>query len=547
MLPADVYARYLRVRGHEVLFICATDEHGTPAELAAREAGIPVEEYCRRMHEVQADLGRRFGLSFDHFGRSSSKENHELTQHFASELASRGLLDEQPIKQIYSVEDQRFLPDRYVIGTCPHCGYTAARGDQCESCTRLLEPTELIGPRSAVPGSFNLEVRETVHLFFRQSGLVEQLRGWLESHKDWPVLASSIGLKWLSEGLRDRCITRDLSWGVPVNRPGFENKVFYVWFDAPIAYIAATKEWAAKDPTQRDWQAWWRTSHEVRYTQFMAKDNVPFHTITFPATILGSGEPWKLVDYIKAFNWLTYYGGKFSTSRHRGVFMNDALDLLPADYWRFFLISHAPESDDADFRWDLFAESVNTNLVGNFGNLVNRILSFAVSRFGPTLPDGGSAGPVEKQLAVHLRERLSAYEQMLEELSYRKALHELRALWDLGNGYLAETEPWKEIKRNQEHAACQVRVAINVIRLLAVVSEPVIPDTCNRVLNALSCDRESRRWPDNVEPELLRLGPGHPIALPGLLFRIITREEVDSWSNRFAGFEETSSSSTGPL
>ena len=347
-LPSDVYARYMRARGHEVMHICATDEHGTPAEIAAAKAGMPVAEYCAMMWEKQKQMADGFGLNFDHFGRSSSERNHRLTQHFAGRLAEAGLIREVTEQMIYSKADGRFLPDRYVEGTCPNCGYDGARGDQCENCTKQLDPTDLIEPRSAISGSTDLEIRETKHLYLRQSVLADRLEEWIDSKADWPILTTSIAKKWLKDGdgLQDRGITRDLDWGIPVKKgdedwPGMEGKVFYVWFDAPIEYIASTAEWAdANGKAEADWERWWRTdkgAEDVTYVQFMGKDNVPFHTLSFPATIIGSGEPWKLVDYIKSFNYLNYQGGQFSTSKGRGVFQDQALDILPADYWRWWL------------------------------------------------------------------------------------------------------------------------------------------------------------------------------------------------------------------
>ena len=249
LLPADVHARFRRQIGDEVLFICGTDEHGTPAELGAIEAGEDVRSYCDAQHAIQADVYRRFGLSFDHFGRSSCGHNHALTQHFCRRLAAAGLIEERSVRQVWSPLDRRFLPDRYVLGTCPHCGFTAARGDQCDACTSLLDPTDLIEPRSALSGDTQLELRDSRHLFLRQSLLLERLNAWVGSRSGWPPFVVSLAKSWLTADLRDRCITRDLAWGVPV--PGLENKVFYVWFDAPIAYIAATQEWAEQDPTRR--------------------------------------------------------------------------------------------------------------------------------------------------------------------------------------------------------------------------------------------------------------------------------------------------------
>ena len=328
LLPADVHARFRRQIGDEVLFICGTDEHGTPAELGAIEAGADVRGYCDAQHAIQADVYRRFGLSFDHFGRSSGRCNHELTRHFYRRLDAAGLIERRTLRQVWSPRDGRFLPDRYVLGTCPHCNFTAARGDQCDGCASLLDPTDLLAPRSALSGDQRLELRESRHLFLRQSLLVAVLNDWLGSRRGWPPFVTSLAKSWLTSDLRDRCITRDLAWGVPV--PGFENKVFYVWFDAPIAYIAATQEWAEQDTARRDWRDWWWQADGVRYIQFLGKDNVPFHAVSFPATLIGSGERWKTVDVIKGFHWLTYEGGKFSTSRRRGIFTDAALEELPA-------------------------------------------------------------------------------------------------------------------------------------------------------------------------------------------------------------------------
>lgn len=450
MLPADVYTRYLRQRGEEALYICATDEHGTPAELAAKAAGLPVDEFCAQQHDAQKAVYDGFGLSFDYFGRSSSAENREITQHFARKLHENGFIEERAIRQVFSIADDRFLPDRYIVGTCPHCGYDKARGDQCENCTRVLDPTDLIEPRSAISGSSELEVRETKHLFLLQSKLSGEVEAWIdETGDEWPHLASSIARKWLTEGLHDRSITRDLEWGVPVPADTWpelaaEGKVFYVWFDAPIEYLGATKEWADLEPETRDWKSWWYEASDVRYTQFMAKDNVPFHTVMFPAMEIGTREPVKRVDLVKAFNWLNYYGGKFSTSQQRGIFSDTALELLPADYWRYFLMAQAPESDDTSFTWELFATSVNKDLADTLGNFVNRVLSFSRKRFGDAVPAGKEAGDAERKLGEEIARLLAEHEGHMEALQFRKAAQALRALWSAGNSYLEEKAPgWR--------------------------------------------------------------------------------------------------------
>ncbi|MGB4827720.1 MAG: methionine--tRNA ligase [Paracoccaceae bacterium] len=543
-LPADLFARYSRARGHEVMFICATDEHGTPAELAAAKAGKPVADYCAEMYAVQADLARGFRLSFDHFGRSSSVRNHALTQHFAGKLAENGLISEVSESQIYSIDDGRFLPDRYITGTCPNCGYDAARGDQCENCTKQLDPTDLINPRSSISGSTNLEVRETKHLYLRQRSLRDKLEAWIDSKTNWPILTTSIAKKWLNDGdgLQDRGITRDLNWGIPVKKgdqpwPGMEGKVFYVWFDAPIEYIAATAEWAdANGLGDAAWQRWWRTDKgaaDVTYYQFMGKDNVPFHTLSFPATILGSGEPWKLVDYLKSFNYLNYDGGQFSTSQGRGIFMDQALSILPADYWRWWLLSHAPENSDSEFTWENFQTSANKDLADVLGNLVSRVTKFARSKFGETVPAGGSFGPMETALIADIGARVRDYESCMDAMDIRKAATELRAIWVAGNEYLQAAAPWTVVKTDPEQAQAQVRLALNLIRLYAILSRPFIPDAADVMMQAMGSTDWT--WPEDVHAALRQLSPGHAFSVPENLFRKITDEERAEWQTSFAG------------
>jgi methionyl-tRNA synthetase len=543
-LPADLFARFNRAIGHEVMFICATDEHGTPAELAAAKAGKPVAEYCAEMHGVQAEIAKGFRLSFDHFGRSSSQRNHRLTQHFAGKLAENGLIREVSEKMIYSIDDGRFLPDRYIEGTCPNCGFESARGDQCDNCTKQLDPTDLINPRSTISGSTNLEERETKHLYLMQRALKDKLEAWIDSKTDWPILTTSIAKKWLNDGdgLQDRGITRDLHWGIPVMRgdqpwPGMEGKVFYVWFDAPIEYIACTAEWAdANGLDDAAWQRWWRTDKgaaDVTYYQFMGKDTVPFHTLSFPATILGSGEPWKLVDYLKSFNYLNYDGGQFSTSRGRGVFMDQALSILPSDYWRWWLLSHAPESSDAEFTWENFQASVNKDLADVLGNFVSRVTKFAVSKLGDTVPEAGAFGPMETALIADLGVRIADYTRAMEGMEVRKAAAELRAIWVIGNEYLQAAAPWSVVKTDPDQAQAQIRLALNLIRIYAVLSSPFIPDAAQTMMTAMGS--EDWTWPSDVHAAVRTLPAGHSFTVPENLFRKITDEERADWQARFAG------------
>ena len=541
-LPADLFARYQRAKGNEVLFLCATDEHGTPAELAAEKAGKPITEYCDEMHTIQSKLATGFRLSFDHFGRSSSQQNHRLTQHFAAKLAERGLINEKTEKQVFSNQDQRFLPDRYIEGICPNCGFEEARGDQCDNCTKQLQPNELINPRSTISGSKDLEERETKHLHLRQSLMKEELESWIDSKSDWPILTTSIAKKWLNDGdgLQDRGITRDLNWGVSVkkgqeNWPGMDGKVFYVWFDAPIEYIACAEEWVDAGKG-KDWHRWWKTdkgADDVIYTQFMGKDNVPFHTLSFPATILGSGEPWKLVDYIKSFNYLNYDGGQFSTSRNRGIFMDQALEILSPDYWRWWLLSHAPESSDSEFTWENFQQTVNKDLADVLGNFVSRVTKFCRSKFGEVIPSGGTWSQNEKKLVNEIEKRVKAYESYMENKEIRKSANELRAIWACGNEYLQSAEPWATFKSDPEASAMQIRLSLNLIKLYGVLSAPFIPDAAEKILKALNITDES--WPIDVGKALNSLPENLVFEVPEVMFRKITDEERETWKKQFSG------------
>ena len=541
MLPADVYARFKRAQGHEVIYICATDEHGTPAELAAAAAGQDVFTYCEEQHAIQHRIGRGFGLSWDWFGRSSSPQNRLLTQHFAEVLEDNGYIEERTDRMIYSIEDKRFLPDRYVEGTCPVCGYRPARGDQCDNCGSLLDPIDLIDPYSAISGSSKLEIRDTRHLYLLQTKVEGEIRAWVDGKGEWPQLARSIAYKHLDEGLIDRGITRDLAWGVPVTRGGqprigFEDKVFYVWFDAPIEYIAATHEWA--DATGDDWERWWRTDKgggDVRYVEFMGKDNVAFHTVSFPATIIGSREPWKMVDTLKAFNWLNWYGEKFSTSKKRGVFMDQALEIQPADCWRWYLTANCPEGSDTSFTWEQFQSAVNRDLADVLGNFVNRILKFCETRFEGVVPAGGEPGSLEHKLFADMSAGLAELTGQLEAMELRKSAQALRALWVLGNEYLTEAAPWTAIKTDPERAAVIVRAGLNLVGLFARISAPFIPFAAEKIAEGVG-EAYPPAWPSaDAAAELARIPAGRPVHAPEVLFKKLEDAQIEAWSQEFAG------------
>jgi methionyl-tRNA synthetase len=535
LLPADVHARFRRQTGADVLFICGTDEHGTPTELSAAAAGLDARAFCDAQHAIQADIYRRFGLSFDHFGRSSTPQNRELTQHFYRVLDAAGLIEERDVRQIWSPRDGRFLPDRYVVGTCPYCRYESARGDQCDGCGALLDPLDLLAPRSALSGDEDLEVRSSRHLFLRQSLLVDRLRDWVDSREGWPSWVTSLARSWLTEDLRDRCITRDLAWGVPVPRPGFEHKVFYVWFDAPICYLAATKEWSDLLPLERDWKSWWWNPQDVQYVQFLGKDNAPFHTVSFPATLLGSGEPWKTVDIIKGFHWLTYQGGKFSTSQRRGVFTDAALDVLPADLWRWWLIANAPEGADVDFDFRRFAGDVVKDLAHVFGNLATRVTSLAARSFDGRVPSGGTPDDAERELADEVADKITAIRAAHEKLEFRRAAAETRALWVTANRYVQDQAPWAALKTDGARAAVVTRTALNLLPICASVAWSIIPELTSSVLAAFGKADTHPSWPQGSANALLDGRKGRPVAAIKPLVAKLLEAEISEFERRFGG------------
>ncbi len=533
LLPSDTYARFMRMMGNEVLYICGTDEHGTTSEVGALKAGMDVQAYCDMNHARHAQTYKDFNLSFDFFGRTSTEQNKEMTYHIFEQLDKNGFIEERVIKQVYSIDDKMFLADRYITGTCPYCGYDKARGDQCENCTKVLEPTELLDARSSISGSKNLEVRETKHLFLSLPKIEGELAAWLKTKEPfWPDIAYTIAQKWLKEGLKERCITRDLKWGFPVNKPGYEDKVFYVWFDAPIGYIGITKQWADEKPAERSWKDWWQNPKEVRHVEFMGKDNVPYHSITFPATLLGTRENWTQVDFLKGMSYLTYEGGKFSKSEKRGIFAEDAVKEFPVDYWRYWLMANAPESSDAAFSWELFAGAVNKDLNGVLGNFVSRVLKMTSSKLGDKVPEGGEYTATEEELIKTLQGRINDYIAYMEAMEFRKAMAELRAIWVEGNNYISVTEPWTVIKTDEQRAKVILRVCINLIRIFAVLSAPIMPTAAQSMLDRLGVSLTGLKNFD-VRTELSVLNGGEKFEVGEPLFERITPEKMTELKQKY--------------
>lgn len=534
LLPADIYARYLRQRGERVLYICGTDDHGAPAEIAAYEVSMPVAEYCAQMYEVQRGIYERFNLSFDYFGRTDTQHNQVLTQEMFLALERNGYTSERVIQQYYAVKAQRFLADRHIEGICPRCDYKRARGDQCDGCGVLLDPTELKSPHSSLDPSDTLELRETKHIFLDLPKLQDKVKDWTDTLVNPSKVVSGIIRKWLAEGLEQRCITRDLDWGIPVPKAGYEDKVFYVWFDAPNGYISITQDWAEHIGQPEAWREWWFGGEEIRYTQFMAKDNVPFHAVMWPAILLGSDQKWHMVDYIKGFNWLNYEGGKFSTSQKRGVFTDVALELFPVDYWRYYLMANVPESSDADFNFADFANVINHDLADSLGNFASRVLTLVGKYFASKVP-AYDPNVLDSDLFAKVQQLCAQINAAHDELKYREVISNMRLLWGLGNEYITAQQPWAIAKTDLGYAGSILCNCLHLLRIFAVIAWPIIPTSAQQLLNLVA---------PGVDPALIKmtevtdftcLPVGGVVAGKLSMFTKIEPEQVLELERRFAG------------
>jgi len=524
-LSGDAFARYCRLAGYETLYVCGTDEYGTATETKALEEGITPRELCDRYHAVHADVYRWFDISFDRFGRTSVPVHTEITQHIFLKLHENGYIVERTLQQPYCERCQRFLADRYVLGTCPHCRYPDARGDQCESCGKLLDPAELVEPRCSVCGSRPV-IRETRHLFIDLMKALPKLRNWIEGAAErgtWARNAVQMTYAWMRDGLKERCITRDLKWGIPVPLDGYRDKVFYVWFDAPIGYISITAEHTP------EWKRWWMAPKEVKLFQFVGKDNIPFHTVIFPASLLGTGEDWTTLHHMSSTEYLNYESGKFSKSRGVGVFGTDARETgIPVDVWRFYIFYNRPERSDFDFTWKDFQEKTNAELIGNLANLVNRTLQFVQRFYDGRLPAGRPDAELWK--GVHAAEE--AIGTHFERVELRDAFRAAFALSSLGNKRFQDGEPWKGVKESPEATADLIFNLAYLVRDLAILVSPFLPGTADRIARMLGIER--LLWSD-----LGRLEGIGAIGRLELLFARLEDPQVAALRERFSGTQKS--------
>ena len=535
-LPPDIFARYHRMAGSNVLFVSGSDMHGTPIMVAADRLGITPREVAEQNHAAIVDAFTRLGLSYDLYTTTLTPIHYRTTQDFFLRLLDQGYLFTQTTPAMYDPEVNRFLPDRYVEGTCPHCGYEDARGDQCDNCGRTLDPTELINPRSKLSGA-TPTTRETTHFFLDLPKFNDRLTAWIEAHRDtWRPAVTNFVLAWLREGLIPRAITRDLDWGVPIPLPGYDDKRIYVWFDAVIGYLSASIEWAERRGTPDAWKAWWELEPDGddpgRTYYFIGKDNIPFHALIWPAMLMGYGG-LTLPTNVPANEFLTLDGKKLSSSRtytSRLPTLPEALDLFDADALRFFLTINAPESRDTDFSWDEFQRRNNDELVSTYGNAVHRLLSFLQSRYGGTVPAPGDLTAEDQSILELAASTFGLVATQIEVVHLRDGLRTIMSLAKELNRYLDEAAPWKSIKTDPERAATTLWTSLQVISALRVLTSPYLPFSAQQLHETLGDGGQVAALP--WAP--LELPAGRRLAPPKPLFRKLEDDEMAELVARLA-------------
>lgn len=528
-VPADIYVRYLRLRGADVVFIGGSDEHGVPITIKARQEGVTPQDVVDKYHALIKDSFRRFGISFDIYSRTTSKIHHETASQIFRTLLDKGHFVEQTTEQYFDTEADQFLADRYISGTCPHCGNENAFGDQCEKCGTSLNATDLINPRSTLSGSAPV-LRETRHWYLPLERNEAFLKEWiLEGHKEWKTNVYGQCKSWLDNGLQPRAVTRDLDWGIPVPVKGAEGKVLYVWFDAPIGYISNTRELLPDT-----WEKYWKDP-ETKLVHFIGKDNIVFHCIIFP-TILKMEGSYILPENVPANEFLNLEGDKISTSRNWAVWLHEYLDDFPGkeDVLRYVLTANAPETKDNDFTWKDFQARNNNELVAIYGNFVNRAMVLTHKFFDGKVPAQGLLQPEDQEVLNEMPLLRGRVELALENYRFREALRETMNLARLGNKYLADTEPWKLFASNPERVATIMNVALQITANMAFLSEPFLPFTSARLLSMLRMNVVP--WESVGSPDLLP--EGHVLGQPVLLFEKISDEEIDVQLQRLAATKE---------
>ncbi|XP_055385323.1 methionine--tRNA ligase, cytoplasmic [Condylostylus longicornis] len=542
VLSADIFARYSRLCGYNTLYICGTDEYGTATENKALAENLTPKEICDKYFELHNAIYRWFGIGFDYFGRTTTKEQTEVVQNAFEEINRAGFIQRESVEQLLCQKCDRFLADRFVEGTCPHpgCGYEDARGDQCDKCGKLVNATELIRPRCKVCNTTPV-IKLSEQLFLDLPKIEPKLHDWVEiSDVGWTHNAKVITRSWLKEGLKPRCITRDLKWGIPVPLKGFESKVFYVWFDAPYGYVSITKRYT------KEYLQWWQPNNDVKVElfQFMAKDNVPFHSVMFPASLLAIDKGHTLVSHIMATEYLNYEDGKFSKSRGIGVFGNDAQDTgIPADIWRFYLACARPEGQDSSFSWNDLGARNNSDLLNNLGNFVNRAAVFCEKNFNSQIPQMNLTNE-EIQLLALVNREIKGYVHSLEKARLRDGIRHILSVSRHGNQYMQSQQPWVLIKGTDDQksrAATIIGICCNLSATLGALLFPYMPNTARTIFDQLNV----KQW--HIEPDSpvqrMILRPGHKIGKPAPLFAKIEQTRIDELKKKFGGVQTSENNS----
>lgn len=513
-IPADVYVRYQRLKGADVLFICGSDEHGVPITIRADKENVTPQAIVDRYHNIMASTFQRMGVKFDNYSRTSLPLHHRISQEFFLNLYNKGHIKEQSIRQYYCVSCSRFLPDRYIEGECPHCHQQGARGDQCEACGRWLEPEQLVNPKCKICGS-TPELRTTKHWYFRLSEFQKQLEDWHASKPEWKSNVREFCSGWFKEGLTDRPITRDIDWGIPVPLPDAEGKVLYVWFDAPIGYISSSVEWAQKQGTPERWRDYW-CDPKTRLIHFIGKDNIVFHAIVWPASLMAHGE-FILPSQIPANEFLNIEGKKISTSRNWAIWGDEYLDVFPPDPLRYYLEANAPENKDADFTWKDFQSRNNSDLADVLGNLINRCLSFVEKNFENKVPPAGILNEADQAVLTAIAQATQGIGAALDEFQVRRAVTELMDLARTGNKYFNDAAPWSALKTDRARCASILNTTIQLQTALAVLMAPFLPYSAEKLWQMLNVPGmlENHRWSGIPE---LRLSDNHPLGKREILF-----------------------------
>ena len=529
-MPADIYARYLRLNGNDVAFVCGSDEHGVAISMKAKKEGVSPQNIIDKYHGIIKQSFQDFGITFNNYSRTSAEVHHKTASDFFVKLYEQGDFIEETTEQLYDEEAKQFLADRFVIGTCPKCGHEEAYGDQCENCGSTLNATDLINPKSTISGAVP-SLKETKHWFLPLDRYEDFLKTWiLEGHKnDWKPNVYGQCKSWIDDGLKPRAVTRDLDWGIPVPVEGGEGKVLYVWFDAPIGYISSTKEWAAREG--KDWEPYWK-SKDTKMVHFIGKDNIVFHCIIFPSMLKAHGD-FILPENVPANEFLNLEGNKLSTSKNWAVWLHEYLEEFPnmQDVLRYTLTANAPETKDNDFTWKDFQARNNNELVAIYGNFINRVVVLTNKYYNGIVPTPGTYSQVDKETLDELKKYPEIIASSIERYRFREAGQEVMNLARLGNKYLADEEPWKVIKQDEERVKTIMFVALQIASALAVLSEPFLPFTAaklKKILNiSQSSTEDSLEWKDISEKEVL-LPAEHQINEAQLLFSKVEDETIQA-------------------